>query len=123
MRCVCRGYRAPTNPRRVHTVAVWHKETIHLDKDGHKLTAHVVRPDSPEPLPGVVLIQEWWGIEPHIQDLAQRLGSEGFVVLVPDLYHGKIVTEPDEAGKAVMMLHGQLETALGEIGLALDTLK
>ncbi len=104
-------------------MAVLHKETIHLDTDGKKLTAHVVRPESQEPLPGVVLIQEWWGIEPHIQDLAQRLAAEGFVVLVPDLYHGKIVTEPDEAGKAVMMLHGNVENALGEIGLALDTLK
>jgi len=104
-------------------MAVLHKETIHLEQNGHRLTAHVVRPESREPLPGVVLIQEWWGIEPHIQDLAQRLASEGFVVLVPDLFHGKIVTEPDEASKAVMMLHENLERALGEIRLALDTLK
>jgi carboxymethylenebutenolidase len=104
-------------------MAVLHKETLHLAQNGSRLTAHVVRPESPGPLPGVVLIQEWWGIEPHVLDLAQRLASEGFVVLVPDLYHGKIVTEPDEAGKAVMMLHEQLERALGEIRLALDTLK
>ncbi len=104
-------------------MAVLHKETIHLDHGDHKLTALVMRPDSQEPLPGVVLIQEWWGIEPHIQDLAQRLASEGFVVLVPDLYHGKVVTEPDEAGKAVMMLRSQMDRALGEIRLALDTLK
>jgi carboxymethylenebutenolidase len=104
-------------------MAVLHKETLHLAQNGSRLTAHVVRPESPEPLPGVVLIQEWWGIEPHVLDLAQRLAAEGFVVLVPDLYHGKIVTEPDEAGKAVMMLHEQLERALGEIRLALDTLK
>ena len=104
-------------------MAVLHKETLHLERNGSRLTAHVVQPDSRAPLPGVVLIQEWWGIEPHILDLAQRLAAEGFVVLVPDLYHGKIVTEPDEAGKAVMMLHGQMETALGEIRLALDTLK
>jgi dienelactone hydrolase len=104
-------------------MAVLHKETLHLAQNGSRLTAHVVRPESQEPLPGVVLIQEWWGIEPHVLDLAQRLAAEGFVVLVPDLYHGKIVTEPDEAGKAVMMLHEQLERALGEIRLALDTLK
>lgn len=104
-------------------MAVLHKETLHLEQNGSRLTAEVVRPEAEGPLPGVVLIQEWWGIEPHIQDLAQRLAAEGFVVLVPDLYHGKIVTEPDEAGKAVMMLHGNLETALGEIRLALDTLK
>src|SRR5204862_30785 len=100
-------------------MAVLHKEELELERDGSRLTGLLVRPEGEKPLPGVVLIQEWWGIEPHIQDVAQRLAAEGFVVLVPDLYHGTVVTEPDEAGKHVMTLHGNLERALGEIQAAI----
>jgi carboxymethylenebutenolidase len=70
-----------------------------------------------------VLIQEWWGIEPHIRDLAHKLAAEGFVVAVPDLFHGKVVTEPDEAQKMVMMIAGNIDKAAREIIGALETVK
>ena len=54
--------------------------------------------------PGVVLLQEWWGLVPHIVEMAERLAAEGFVVLAPDLYHGAATTEPDEAQKKLMTL-------------------
>jgi carboxymethylenebutenolidase len=54
--------------------------------------------------PGVVLIQEWWGLVPHIRDVADRLAGEGFVALAPDLYHGVSTREPDEAVKLLMGL-------------------
>ena len=69
------------------------------------------------------MIQEWWGIEPHIRQLAQKLATEGFVVAVPDLFHGKIATEPDDAQKMVMMIRGNVEKAAREIIGALDTVK
>lgn len=56
------------------------------------------------PAPGVVVIQEWWGLEPHIQDVTDRFAAAGFVALAPDLYHGKVATEPDEARKLAMQL-------------------
>jgi carboxymethylenebutenolidase len=104
-------------------MAVLHRESIDIQVNGSRVTGLIIRPEGQEPLPGVVQIQEWWGIEPHVVDMAQRLAAEGFVVLVPDLYHGKVVTEPDEAQKAVMMLHGNAEHAVKEIGAAIDTLK
>jgi len=55
--------------------------------------------------PGIVVIQEWWGLVPHIKDVCDRLAAEGFVALAPDLYHGKTVDEPDEAGKEMMALN------------------
>jgi len=54
--------------------------------------------------PGVIVIQEWWGLVPHIKELAERFASAGFVALAPDLYHGLHTTEPDEAGKLMMGL-------------------
>jgi carboxymethylenebutenolidase len=54
--------------------------------------------------PGVVIIQEWWGLVPHIKTVCDRLAGEGFVALAPDLYHGKTTTSPDEAGKMMMAL-------------------
>ncbi len=56
---------------------------------------------------GVVVIQEWWGLVPHIRDVCDRLAAEGFTALAPDLYHGHTVPpgEPDEAAKVAMGLY------------------
>jgi carboxymethylenebutenolidase len=54
--------------------------------------------------PAVIVIQEWWGLVPHITEVADRFAGEGFVALAPDLYHGVQATEPDEAGKLMMGL-------------------
>ncbi|HEY1488987.1 MAG TPA: dienelactone hydrolase family protein [Micromonosporaceae bacterium] len=54
--------------------------------------------------PGVIVIQEWWGLVPHITSLTDRFARAGFVALAPDLYHGHHTTEPDEAGKLMMGL-------------------
>ncbi len=54
--------------------------------------------------PGVIVIQEWWGLVPHINDICDRFAAEGFAALAPDLYHGKTTTSPDEAGRMMMAL-------------------
>jgi carboxymethylenebutenolidase len=75
------------------------------------------------PGPGVVVIQEWWGLVPHIVDVADRFAAEGFTALAPDLYHGKKVpnSEPDEAGKAMMAM--ELERAGKDLSGAVDELR
>ncbi len=55
--------------------------------------------------PGLIVIQEWWGLVDHIKDVCDRFAGEGFVALAPDLYHGETTTEPDEAGKLMMALN------------------
>lgn len=55
--------------------------------------------------PGVILIQEWWGLVGHIKSVADRIASEGFTVLAPDFYHGRATEEPDEAGSLMMALN------------------
>jgi len=54
--------------------------------------------------PAVVVIQEWWGLVPHIEDLVERFAKEGFLAIAPDLFHGKTTKSPDEAGKLLMEL-------------------
>lgn len=55
--------------------------------------------------PGVVVIQEWWGLVFHIKDICDRFAVEGYVALAPDLYHGESTKSPDEAGKLMMALN------------------
>src|SRR6476661_6082741 len=99
------------------------QENIELESNGSRLTGLLVRPEGAGPWPGVVQIQEWWGIEPHVVEVAHRLAAEGFVVLVPDLYHGKVVREADGAQKAVMVLGGHIDRAVGEVQVALEALQ
>jgi carboxymethylenebutenolidase len=70
--------------------------------------------------PGVVVIQEWWGLTDHISDLADRLAAEGFVALAPDLFGGKVAHDADEAGKLMMEL--PVDQAARDLGGAVDFL-
>jgi carboxymethylenebutenolidase len=70
--------------------------------------------------PAVVVIQEWWGLVPHIRNVTDRLATQGFVAVAPDLYRGKETTEPDEAGKLVMEM--QLDQAAKDMAACVDTL-
>ncbi len=94
-------------------------EMIEFPSNGSTGQGYLAVPDSGTG-PGVVVIQEWWGLVPHIKDVCDRFAAEGFVVLGPDLYHGKATTEPDEAGKAAMAL--KFDTAAHDLSGAVDEL-
>ena len=68
----------------------------------------------------MIVIQEWWGLVPHIMDVTDRFGDAGFTALAPDLYHGASTTEPDGAGKLMMALN--LEQAAKDMSGAVDVL-
>lgn len=70
--------------------------------------------------PGVLVIQEWWGLVPHITDVCDRFAEAGFTALAPDLYRGETTTEPDEAGKLMMALN--VEAASKDMDAAIDYL-
>lgn len=69
---------------------------------------------------GLLVIQEWWGLVPHIEDVCERFAAEGFTALAPDLYHGATTAEPDEAGKLMMSL--ELDRAARDLSSAVDWL-
>jgi carboxymethylenebutenolidase len=65
--------------------------------DGNSVEAYLIEPANPVNAPGVVVIQEWWGLDDEIKNVATRLAKAGYRALVPDLYRGKLALEANEA--------------------------
>jgi carboxymethylenebutenolidase len=79
-------------------------EMVEFSSNGGTTPGYLATPTSVSAAPGVIVIQEWWGLVDHIKDLCDRFADEGFTALAPDLYHGKKTKSPDEAGKLMMAL-------------------
>ena len=77
---------------------------VQFPTNGHTCDGYLSVPHSGSG-PGLIVIQEWWGLVDHIKTLADRFAAEGFVALAPDLYHGERTTSPDQAGKLLMALN------------------
>ncbi|HZP56542.1 MAG TPA: dienelactone hydrolase family protein [Dehalococcoidia bacterium] len=90
-----------------------YSESVEYPANGVPGMGFLARPDDDAAHPGVIVIQEWWGVDDHIRDVARRLAGEGFVALAPDLYHGESASEPDEARKLVM--HMNREQAMKDL--------
>jgi carboxymethylenebutenolidase len=75
-----------------------------IDAPGGPLPAHLATADGWPRGPAVVVVQEWWGVDAHIHDVARRFAAEGFTALAPDLYRGRQAGEPDDARKLAMEL-------------------
>src|SRR2546426_10456442 len=65
--------------------------------DGKSVNGYLAEPAKAEKAPGVVVIQEWWGLNDQIKGVADRLAKAGYRALVPDLYRGKVALEANEA--------------------------
>ena len=94
-------------------------ERITFRANGRTAPGYLARPKGSGP--GVIVIQEWWGLVPHIEDLTDRFAAEGFIALAPDLYHGEKATSPDQAGKLMMSL--RIDEAAKDLAGAIDHLK
>jgi carboxymethylenebutenolidase len=94
-------------------------EMIEFPSNGSTASGYLAVPDGGQG-PGVIVIQEWWGLVDHIRDVCDRFASVGFVALAPDLYHGATVAEPDEAGKAMMAM--KMDQAARDLSGAVDEL-
>ncbi|MEM8707644.1 MAG: dienelactone hydrolase family protein [Actinomycetota bacterium] len=73
--------------------------------------------------PGVLVIQEWWGLNPQMRGTADHLAENGFVALAPDLYRGELAghDEMDKAGHLMSSLPA--ERAAADMSLAVDALR
>lgn len=65
--------------------------------DGKSVQGYLAEPHNKENAPGVVVIQEWWGLDEEVKAVADRLAAAGYRALVPDLYRGKLALEAQEA--------------------------
>jgi len=105
----------------VRTTVAAMGEMIEFPSNGSTAGGYLAVPGSGSG-PGVIVIQEWWGLVDHIKDVCERFAAAGFVALAPDLYHGQTVPpgEPDEAGKVMMAM--KLDQAGRDMSGAVDEL-
>lgn len=95
-------------------------QLLQFVQDGIEVSGYLAEPAG-TPTAGLVVIQEWWGLNDDIKNIADRYAAEGFLAFAPDMYHGNLATEPDEARKYAMGLDRDL--AAREIDAAIKWLK
>ena len=91
-------------------------ETLNFDTANGATTAYIAMPDEANGK-AIIVIQEWWGLNDHIKDIANRYADEGFTAIAPDLYRGEIAADAEEAGK--MMKNLKTEDGLNTIDCAI----
>jgi dienelactone hydrolase len=81
-----------------------HTSMVEYQSDGTKIAAFLARPAGAGPYPAMLVLQEWWGLNNHIKDIAMRFAGEGYVALAPDLYarqgSGGVDGQPQRRGHA-----------------------
>ena len=96
-------------------------DTVEFRSNGSTASGYLVKPPSGSG-PGVLVIQEWWGLDSGIKEMADRLGAAGFVALAPDLYHGELAAH-DEMDKAAHLMQSMpAERAGKDMSGAIDYL-
>ncbi len=92
-------------------------EILSFDTSGGATSAYVAVPDNANGK-AVILIHEWWGLNEHIKDIANRYADEGFTAIAPDLYRGKLAKDSGEASQFMQDL--KIEDGLDTIKNAID---
>ena len=95
-------------------------QQISAHSQGVEISGYLAQPEGVA-RGGLIVIQEWWGLNDDIKGIADRYAAEGFLAFAPDMYHGELSTEPDEARKLAMSMDRDL--AVREIDAAVAWLK
>jgi carboxymethylenebutenolidase len=93
-------------------------ETLSFDTANGATSAYVAIPDAPTQK-AVIVVQEYWGLNDHIKDIAGRYADEGFIAIAPDLYRGKLATKAEDASKLMRAL--KIEDGLDTIDNSVKT--
>lgn len=96
-------------------------ESVEFSSDGETAAGYLVRPAGGSGA-GVVVIQEWWGLDSGIKEMAERLGQSGFVALAPDLYRGKLAGHDEMDTAAQLMQSLPPDRAAQDMNGAVDYL-
>lgn len=99
-------------------------ETLSFDTANGPASAYVTFPNN-DTTKAVIVIQEWWGLNDHIKDIANRYADEGFIAIAPDLYRGKIAADSNEASQMMHSLSSEdgidtIKNAIDAASLAYD---
>ncbi len=74
------------------------EDVVYATVAGKPVEGYLARPKSAKgPLPGIIVIQEWWGLNDNVRQMAKRLAGEGYTALAVDLYGGQVADTPDKA--------------------------
>lgn len=91
--------------------------------DGQTVTGYLAQPEEvTQPLPAIIAIHEWWGLNENIEAMARRLAGEGYTVLAVDLYSGQTAEAPDQARQLVQSVRQSPEPAQSNLEQAYDFL-
>ena len=94
---------------------------ITFESKGEPIVGALAVPAGEQRVGGIIVVHEWWGLTPHIRDIAGRWAAAGFVALAPDLYRGEIADDAERAQKLMTAL--PRERALADIAAAVATLR
>lgn len=95
------------------------EETVYGEVGGKPLRGYVARPKNASgSLPGIIVIQEWWGLNDNIRAMTRRLAGEGYLALAVDLYGGEVATDPGKARELMTKALGDLEAGSSNIRAA-----
>lgn len=92
-----------------------------IEHAGLEVPGYLSEPDDEEATAGLIVIQEWWGLTDDIKEIADRYAAAGYLAFAPDLYHGEMAAEPDEARKLAMAM--ERDVAAQEIDAAIAWMK
>lgn len=101
--------------------AVVSERLPYAEVDDELVYGHFVFPsDMIEPLPAIVLIHEWWGLNDNVRAMAERLAGEGYIVLAVDLFHGEVANSPTGARRLMISVVENPEFASENMRQAYD---
>jgi carboxymethylenebutenolidase len=92
-----------------------------IEHGGVRVGGYLAEPPGSGPRAGVIVLQEWWGLNDDIRSIADRFAAEGYLAFAPDLYHGTLANEPAEAQKLAMSL--EQDVAAREIDAVIGWMK
>jgi carboxymethylenebutenolidase len=105
-------------------VPLLEQELAYGEGQRSNLVGYLAMPkDAAEPLPGVIVIHEWWGLDENVKATTRRLAGEGYVVLAVDLYGGATAATPDAAQALMAAVFAEPEAALRNLTQAYDYLE
>lgn len=98
-------------------------EDVQYMPENQNVTGYLVRPNLQGPLPAVILIHEWWGLNDNIKELAEQFAEQGYVALAVDLYEGEVAEEPEEAQVLAGSVREDTEGAFANLNAAVTYLQ